>query len=179
MKHRPQRPAQSRSASAAQWEGSRRPEREGRAGWVPLVRQDLRECAGGARSAWRRPRAGRSGPVRPLGPCWPRFLQMIPSPALPQNGSGSCLVDMSAVWWEAADFAELCVVTAEETSVSLWRPLHLGQWGTVHTWHFAKVGKAAAVLAAWVAPPWACCFWRASLGPPPHPQLQSFRPEDW
>ncbi|KAL7979034.1 hypothetical protein Chor_015058 [Crotalus horridus] len=55
-----------------------------------------------------------------------------------KNASGSCLVDMSAVWWEAADCAELCVVTAEETSISLWRPLDLGQWGTVHTWHFTK-----------------------------------------
>ncbi|XP_032086933.1 LOW QUALITY PROTEIN: partner and localizer of BRCA2 [Thamnophis elegans] len=56
-----------------------------------------------------------------------------------KNGSGSCLVDMSAVWWEAADFAELCIVTAEETSISLWRPLDLGQWGMVHTWHFTKL----------------------------------------
>ncbi|XP_007433957.2 partner and localizer of BRCA2 isoform X1 [Python bivittatus] len=55
-----------------------------------------------------------------------------------KNGSGSCLVDVSAVWWEAADFADLCIVTAEETSVSLWRPLDLGQWGTVHTWRFTK-----------------------------------------
>uniref|UniRef100_A0A8C5RVE3 Partner and localiser of BRCA2 WD40 domain-containing protein n=1 Tax=Laticauda laticaudata TaxID=8630 RepID=A0A8C5RVE3_LATLA len=56
-----------------------------------------------------------------------------------KNGSGSCLVDMSAVWWEATDFAELCVVTAEEASISLWRPLEPGQWGTVHTWHFTKL----------------------------------------
>ncbi|XP_070616999.1 partner and localizer of BRCA2 isoform X2 [Erythrolamprus reginae] len=56
-----------------------------------------------------------------------------------KNGSGSCLVDMSTVWWGAADFVELCVVTAEETSISLWRPLELGQWGTVHTWPFAKL----------------------------------------
>ncbi|XP_070811377.1 partner and localizer of BRCA2 [Pituophis catenifer annectens] len=56
-----------------------------------------------------------------------------------KNGSGSCLVDMSAVWWEAADFAELCVVTAEEMSISLWRPLELGQWGMVHTWPFIKL----------------------------------------
>ncbi|KAK9393335.1 partner and localizer of BRCA2 [Crotalus adamanteus] len=55
-----------------------------------------------------------------------------------KNASGSCLVDMSVVWWEAADCAELCVVTAEEMSISLWRPLDLGQWGTVHTWHFTK-----------------------------------------
>ncbi|XP_026540161.1 partner and localizer of BRCA2 [Notechis scutatus] len=56
-----------------------------------------------------------------------------------KNGSGSCLVDMSAVWWEATDFAELCMVTAEEASISLWRPLEPGQWGTVHTWHFTKL----------------------------------------
>ncbi|XP_026560349.1 partner and localizer of BRCA2 [Pseudonaja textilis] len=56
-----------------------------------------------------------------------------------KNGSGSCLVDMSAVWWEGTDFAELCMVTAEEASISLWRPLEPGQWGTVHTWHFTKL----------------------------------------
>ncbi|XP_063171181.1 partner and localizer of BRCA2 [Candoia aspera] len=55
-----------------------------------------------------------------------------------KDSSGSCLVDVRAVWWEAADLAEMCVVTAEETSVSLWRPLDLGQWGMVHTWHFTK-----------------------------------------
>ncbi|KAG8145411.1 hypothetical protein E2320_011950, partial [Naja naja] len=65
-----------------------------------------------------------------------------------KNGSGSCLVDMSAVWWEATDFAELCVVTAEEASISLWRPLEPGQWGTVHTWHFTKVGQATDASAS-------------------------------
>ncbi|XP_062999735.1 partner and localizer of BRCA2 isoform X2 [Elgaria multicarinata webbii] len=53
--------------------------------------------------------------------------------------SGSCSVDVSTVWWKAADFTELCVVTACETSVSLWRHLDPGHWGIVYTWHFTKV----------------------------------------
>ncbi|XP_034987115.1 partner and localizer of BRCA2 [Zootoca vivipara] len=53
--------------------------------------------------------------------------------------SASCLVDMGTVWWEAADFTALCVVTACEASVSLWRHLESGHWGSVHTWHFTKV----------------------------------------
>uniref|UniRef100_A0A8C7E327 Partner and localiser of BRCA2 WD40 domain-containing protein n=1 Tax=Naja naja TaxID=35670 RepID=A0A8C7E327_NAJNA len=136
----------SRSVAAFKTIG-RRPEREAQAGEVPLARQGLRECAGGwvgqiwlGGDAGLCPCRGRSGPVHPVGSCWPQFLRIIlPPPTLPQNGSGSCLVDMSAVWWEATDFAELCVVTAEEASISLWRPLEPGQWGTVHTWHFTKL----------------------------------------
>ncbi|XP_053220223.1 partner and localizer of BRCA2 isoform X2 [Podarcis raffonei] len=53
--------------------------------------------------------------------------------------SGSCSVDVGTVWWEAADFTALCVVTACEASISLWRHLESGHWGCVHTWHFTKV----------------------------------------
>uniref|UniRef100_A0A670Y454 Partner and localiser of BRCA2 WD40 domain-containing protein n=1 Tax=Pseudonaja textilis TaxID=8673 RepID=A0A670Y454_PSETE len=98
---------------------------------------------------WAKSGGRRCWAVAPQGTLWPRpsgqllpapappFI--LPPPALPQNGSGSCLVDMSAVWWEGTDFAELCMVTAEEASISLWRPLEPGQWGTVHTWHFTKL----------------------------------------
>ncbi|XP_054849547.1 partner and localizer of BRCA2 [Eublepharis macularius] len=56
-----------------------------------------------------------------------------------KNFSGSCSVDVSAVWWGAADFTELCIVTACETSVALWRHLDSGCWEKVHTWSFAEV----------------------------------------
>nr|XP_056722315.1 partner and localizer of BRCA2 [Euleptes europaea] len=56
-----------------------------------------------------------------------------------KNSAGSCCVDMSAVWWEGADFTALCIVTACETSVALWRPLDSGCWETIHTWRFAEV----------------------------------------
>ncbi|XP_061456177.1 partner and localizer of BRCA2 isoform X2 [Rhineura floridana] len=53
--------------------------------------------------------------------------------------SGSSSVDVGTVWWEAAGFTELCIVTASEASVSLWRHLEPGHWGAVYTWHFTKV----------------------------------------
>ncbi|XP_060116975.1 partner and localizer of BRCA2 [Heteronotia binoei] len=56
-----------------------------------------------------------------------------------KNPTGSCPVDMSTVWWEVADFTELCIVTACETSVALWRRLDSGCWETIHTWSFAEV----------------------------------------
>ncbi|XP_042294138.1 partner and localizer of BRCA2 [Sceloporus undulatus] len=53
--------------------------------------------------------------------------------------SGSSFVDVGTVWWEAADFTALCVLTASETSVSLWRQMDDGHWAVMHTWHFNKV----------------------------------------
>lgn len=188
MKDRPQKHFQSRAA--APWQHSkpvlhrakeaigRRPEQEVQAGWVPLVRQGLRDCAGGPNLVGGDTglcHAGRSGLVHAVGSCRPQLLLIIlPAslpPALPQNGSGSCLVDMSTVWWEAADFAELCVVTAEEMSISLWRPLERGQWGTVHTWNFAKVSEAAVGMA----PPWACLL-AGVPSPPPSCSLFDLKP---
>ncbi|NXW85382.1 PALB2 protein, partial [Alopecoenas beccarii] len=51
----------------------------------------------------------------------------------------SCTVDVGAVWWEAAGSRELCVVTAGESAVSLWRPLAPDRWGKVHTWQLGEV----------------------------------------
>ncbi|XP_019505474.1 PREDICTED: partner and localizer of BRCA2 [Hipposideros armiger] len=56
-----------------------------------------------------------------------------------QNPSGSCSVDVSALWWEIAGLKEPCVVTACEYAVSLWRPLDTRQWEEVHSWHFTEV----------------------------------------
>uniref|UniRef100_A0A8C8AAB1 Partner and localizer of BRCA2 n=1 Tax=Otus sunia TaxID=257818 RepID=A0A8C8AAB1_9STRI len=53
--------------------------------------------------------------------------------------SSSCAVDVSAVWWEAAGCRELCVVTASESSVSLWKPLPAARWGRVYTWPFGEI----------------------------------------
>ncbi|XP_060642430.2 partner and localizer of BRCA2 isoform X1 [Anolis sagrei] len=54
-------------------------------------------------------------------------------------GPSSSFVDVSTVWWEVDSFTVLCVVTASEGSVSLWRPLDAGHWAPIHTWHFTKV----------------------------------------
>uniref|UniRef100_A0A8C0FV92 Partner and localizer of BRCA2 n=1 Tax=Bubo bubo TaxID=30461 RepID=A0A8C0FV92_BUBBB len=53
--------------------------------------------------------------------------------------SSSCAVDVSTVWWEAAGCRELCVVTASESSVSLWKPLPAARWGRVYTWLFGEI----------------------------------------
>uniref|UniRef100_A0A8D0FTX9 Partner and localizer of BRCA2 n=1 Tax=Strix occidentalis caurina TaxID=311401 RepID=A0A8D0FTX9_STROC len=60
------------------------------------------------------------------------------SPCTP-DCSSSCAVDVSAVWWEAAGCRELCVVTASESSVSLWKPLPAARWGRVYTWLFGEI----------------------------------------
>ncbi|NXD66915.1 PALB2 protein, partial [Eolophus roseicapillus] len=53
--------------------------------------------------------------------------------------SSSCAVDVSTMWWEAAGCRELCVVTACESSVSLWKPLEPDHWGKVYTWQFREI----------------------------------------
>ncbi|NXF34318.1 PALB2 protein, partial [Nyctibius bracteatus] len=56
-----------------------------------------------------------------------------------KDSSSSCAVDVSAVWWEAAGGRELCVVTACESSVSLWKPLASDRWGKVCTWQLGEI----------------------------------------
>ncbi|NXF43699.1 PALB2 protein, partial [Oceanites oceanicus] len=56
-----------------------------------------------------------------------------------KDSSSSCAVDVSAVWWEAAGSRELCVVTACESSVSLWKPLASDRWGKVYTWQLGEI----------------------------------------
>ncbi|XP_074178954.1 partner and localizer of BRCA2 isoform X2 [Rhinolophus sinicus] len=56
-----------------------------------------------------------------------------------QNPSGSCSVDVSALWWEIAGLQEPCIVTACEYAVSLWRPLDTWQWEEMYSWHFTEV----------------------------------------
>ncbi|KAK2494042.1 hypothetical protein MC885_008057 [Smutsia gigantea] len=56
-----------------------------------------------------------------------------------KNPSGSCSVDVSAMWWEIAGFREPCIITACEYVVSLWKPLDTWQWEKIYSWHFAEV----------------------------------------
>ncbi|XP_037363311.1 partner and localizer of BRCA2 isoform X2 [Talpa occidentalis] len=56
-----------------------------------------------------------------------------------KNPSGSCSVDVSAVWWEIAGSKEPCIVTACEYVVSLWKPLGAWQWEKTYSWHFTEV----------------------------------------
>ncbi|XP_063199497.1 partner and localizer of BRCA2 isoform X2 [Chroicocephalus ridibundus] len=56
-----------------------------------------------------------------------------------KDSSSSCAVDVSTVWWEAAGWRELCVVTACESSVSLWKPLASDHWGKVYTWQVGEI----------------------------------------
>ncbi|KFQ19697.1 Partner and localizer of BRCA2, partial [Mesitornis unicolor] len=56
-----------------------------------------------------------------------------------KDSSSSCAVDVSTVWWEAAGCRELCVVTACESSVSLWKPLPNDCWGKAHTWQLGEI----------------------------------------
>ncbi|NWZ73585.1 PALB2 protein, partial [Acrocephalus arundinaceus] len=56
-----------------------------------------------------------------------------------KDSSCPCAVDVSTVWWAAAGCRELRVVTANESSVSLWEPLAPDCWGKVHTWHLREI----------------------------------------
>ncbi|CAM4517696.1 partner and localizer of BRCA2 isoform X1 [Lepidochelys kempii] len=56
-----------------------------------------------------------------------------------KNLSSSCAVDVSTVWWESAGCTELCIVTACETFISLWKPLASSQWRKVYTWHLTEI----------------------------------------
>uniref|UniRef100_A0A8V5FNY3 Uncharacterized protein n=1 Tax=Melopsittacus undulatus TaxID=13146 RepID=A0A8V5FNY3_MELUD len=56
-----------------------------------------------------------------------------------QDCSSSCVVDVSTMWWEAAGCRELCVVTASESSVSLWKPLGPDHWEKVYTWQLGQI----------------------------------------
>ncbi|KAF1666417.1 Partner and localizer of BRCA2, partial [Aptenodytes patagonicus] len=56
-----------------------------------------------------------------------------------KDSSSSCAVDVSTMWWEAAGSRALCVVTACESSVSLWKPLASDRWGKVYTWQLGEI----------------------------------------
>ncbi|XP_032098848.1 partner and localizer of BRCA2 isoform X2 [Sapajus apella] len=56
-----------------------------------------------------------------------------------KNLSGSCSVDVSAMFWERAGCKEPCIITACEDVVSLWKALGAWQWKKLYTWHFTEV----------------------------------------
>ncbi|XP_062036842.1 partner and localizer of BRCA2 isoform X3 [Lepus europaeus] len=56
-----------------------------------------------------------------------------------KNASGSCSVDVSAMWWERAGVKEPCIITACEYVVALWKPLDAQRWKKNYTWHFTEV----------------------------------------
>ncbi|XP_062359363.1 partner and localizer of BRCA2 [Cinclus cinclus] len=74
-------------------------------------------------------------PVLPDGPR-EESLQFVSELKDP---SCSCSVDVSTVWWAAAGHRELRVVTASESTVSLWEPLAPDCWGKVYTWHLTEI----------------------------------------
>ncbi|XP_005598900.3 partner and localizer of BRCA2 isoform X1 [Equus caballus] len=63
-----------------------------------------------------------------------------------KNTSGSCSVDVSAMWWEIAGLKEPCIITACEYVVSLWKPLDTWQWEKIYSWHFTEVPVLQIVL---------------------------------
>ncbi|XP_058536634.1 partner and localizer of BRCA2 isoform X1 [Ochotona princeps] len=56
-----------------------------------------------------------------------------------KSASGSCSVDVSAMWWERAGVKESCIITACEYVVALWKPLDAKRWKKNYTWHFTEI----------------------------------------
>nr|DBA19334.1 TPA: hypothetical protein GDO54_015188 [Pyxicephalus adspersus] len=48
-------------------------------------------------------------------------------------------VDLCPVWWEFSESPELCIVSASESSVCLWRPQAEGTWECSHIWTFTEM----------------------------------------
>ncbi|NWI15734.1 PALB2 protein, partial [Crypturellus soui] len=75
-------------------------------------------------------------PVEQLDGLREETLQLI---SKLKDSSRSCAVDVGTMWWEAAGRRELCVVTACETSVSLWKLLSPGHWEKVCAWQPGEI----------------------------------------
>ncbi|XP_073416401.1 partner and localizer of BRCA2 isoform X3 [Dendrobates tinctorius] len=52
---------------------------------------------------------------------------------------GGPLVDLCSLWWDFPGCVDLCIVSASEYSVHLWRPQEVCKWRCVHTWKFAEI----------------------------------------
>ncbi|XP_075035474.1 partner and localizer of BRCA2 [Mixophyes fleayi] len=52
---------------------------------------------------------------------------------------GGCAVDLCSVWWEFSGCTDLCILSASESSVCLWRPQAAGKWKCAHTWSFTEM----------------------------------------
>ncbi|XP_068100353.1 partner and localizer of BRCA2 [Hyperolius riggenbachi] len=53
--------------------------------------------------------------------------------------AGECVVDFCSVWWEFSGMAELCIVSASNSSVCLWRAPVQGEWQCAHIWTFLEL----------------------------------------
>ncbi|KAM3916329.1 partner and localizer of BRCA2 isoform 2-T2 [Leptodactylus fuscus] len=53
--------------------------------------------------------------------------------------AGSCPVDLCSVWWEFSGSIDLCIISASEYSVCLWRPQEVCRWKCVHRWNFTEM----------------------------------------
>ncbi|KAM5151808.1 partner and localizer of BRCA2 [Mantella aurantiaca] len=58
---------------------------------------------------------------------------------LSQVKAGGCAVDLCPVWWEFSGSTELCIVSASESSVWLWRPQAEANWECAHIWSFTEM----------------------------------------
>ncbi|XP_030068636.1 partner and localizer of BRCA2 isoform X2 [Microcaecilia unicolor] len=65
-------------------------------------------------------------------------LQLI---SMLQTTSDSCAVDVNSVWWKSTDSSvrELHIVTACESSISVWKPEEPARWKLIHTWSSSKM----------------------------------------
>ncbi|KAM9305460.1 partner and localizer of BRCA2 [Gastrophryne carolinensis] len=55
------------------------------------------------------------------------------------NSGGGCAVDLCSVWWDFSGNTELCIVSASESSICLWRPQAKGTWECALTWSFIEM----------------------------------------
>ncbi|XP_060028777.1 partner and localizer of BRCA2 isoform X3 [Erinaceus europaeus] len=117
------------------------------AGWASQASLDSSRCylmSGGRRQP---PcDANPQATLQPSGSCTLRENQLCGHTGresrdrpLEQNPSGSCPVDVSAVWWEIAGLKTPCIITACEYVVSLWKALDTWQWEKINSWHFTEV----------------------------------------
>ncbi|XP_077130655.1 partner and localizer of BRCA2 [Ranitomeya variabilis] len=52
---------------------------------------------------------------------------------------GGPLVDLCSLWWDFPGSVDLCIVSASEYSVRLWRPQEVCKWKCIHTWNFPEI----------------------------------------
>ncbi|XP_073504407.1 partner and localizer of BRCA2 [Phyllobates terribilis] len=48
-------------------------------------------------------------------------------------------VDLCSLWWDFPGRIDLCIVSASEYSVRLWRPQEVCKWKCVHNWNFPEI----------------------------------------
>ncbi|XP_069840177.1 partner and localizer of BRCA2 isoform X4 [Dendropsophus ebraccatus] len=66
-------------------------------------------------------------------------LRLVSEIKVKDTCTGGCPVDLCSVWWEFSGCDDLCIVSATEYSVCLWRPQEVHKWKCVHTWNFSEM----------------------------------------